>query len=331
MIYKALSNKGESKMGTVERLAEAIEVDLAALLPDMYKSPREKLGVMVACLIETRSCNTMELAARLPLVTDRVESRYAWVERFLSAETIDDMNVMERLTRRLLATLSGQGKTIIVSVDQTALDDERAVGMISARVGNRALPLFWAVKKTGGNIPIKDYVPLLERLKSCAPDGAKIFVMADRFYGSPEMVRACQEQGFGYHLRLKGNLTLTHQGGELQVEDIARLGGHGIVDADLCNSGVITNIGYVHDKGHKEAWFIAMSATPSRTTVLDYGLRWSIETMFADFKSRGFCFEDTHLQRPDRISRLLLVLAIALTWATANGQAAKKNFRSQAA
>ena len=86
-----------------------------------------------------------------------------------------------------------------------------------------------------------------------------------------------------------------------------------------------TNIGFVHDKGHKEAWFIAMDAVPWRITTLDYGLRWSIEPMFSDFKSPGFRFHDTHLQRTDRISRMLLVLAIAMTWATANGQSVQKN------
>lgn len=311
-------------MGTIERLAKAIGGDLEALLPDMYKNPREKLATMVACLFETRSCNTMELAARLPLETDRSESRYAWIERFLSAETIDDMAVMAVMSRRLLATLAEQKKTIVVSIDQTALDDERAIGMMSARVGERALPLFWIVKRTAGNIAIKEYLPLLDMLKSCTPEGADVLVLGDRFYGSPELIKACQTSGFRYRFRLKGNLTLTHQGGELHVEDISRLGCAGIVDADLCNSGVRTNIGYVHDKGHKEAWFIAMDDLATRATTLDYGLRWGIEAMFADFKSRGFHFEDTHLQRADRISRMLLVLTIALTWATANGQAVQK-------
>ena len=92
-----------------------------------------------------------------------------------------------------------------------------------------------------------------------------------------------------------------------------------------------TNIGFVHDKGHKEAWFIAMDAVPWRITTLDDGLRWRIEPMFSDFKSPGFRFHDTHLQRTDRISRMLLVLAIAMTWATANGQSVQKKPRSRAA
>jgi hypothetical protein len=318
-------------MSAIKHLAKCVESDLAVLLPTLYKNPREKLAVMVASLIETRSCNTMELAARLPIETERAESRYAWIERFLSADTIDDMEVMEAMSLGLLATLSAQGQMLIVSLDQTALDAGRAIAMMSARVGERAVPLFWKVKNTKGNIPIKDYLPLLERLKKCLPDGAKVMILADRFFGAPELIDACQRYDFHYRIRLKGNLTLIHEGGELSVEDMPRLGLSGIVGADLCASGVITNIGYVHDKGHKEAWFIAMNAKPSRTTTLDYGLRWSIEPMFADFKSRGFRFHDTHLQREDRISRMLLVLTIAMTWATANGQFVQKKRRSRAA
>jgi hypothetical protein len=144
-------------MGTIEHLATCIEQDLCALFPAMHKNPRKKLATMIATLIatliETRSCNTMELAARLPIETERAESRYAWIERFLSTDTIDDMDVMEAMTRRLLPTLSARGQTLIISVDQTSLDPGRAIAMMSARVGERALPVFWCVKNTRGNIP----------------------------------------------------------------------------------------------------------------------------------------------------------------------------------
>ena len=167
-------------MGTVEHLAKCIEQDLAGMFSAMFKSPREKLAIMIAALIEARSCNTMELAARLPIKTERAASRYAWVERFLSTETIDDMDVMETMTRGLLPTLSAKGQALIISMDQTSLDAGRAIAMMSARVGERALPLFWQVRNTKGNIPIKDYLPLLERLKLCVPDGIKVMILADR-------------------------------------------------------------------------------------------------------------------------------------------------------
>ena len=41
--------------------------------------------------------------------------------------------------------------------------------------------------------------------------------------------------------------------------------------------------------------------------------------MFGCLKSRGFRFEDTHLSDPERISRLLALLALAFLWAVQTG------------
>jgi hypothetical protein len=45
-----------------------------------------------------------------------------------------------------------------------------------------------------------------------------------------------------------------------------------------------------------------------------------IETLFGALKSRGFNLEDTHLKDPQRLSRLLALLALAFTWAFIVGQ-----------
>lgn len=52
----------------------------------------------------------------------------------------------------------------------------------------------------------------------------------------------------------------------------------------------------------------------------EYKIRWGIETLFGALKSRGFNLEDTRIQDPERISRLLALLAIAFTWAFIVGQ-----------
>jgi hypothetical protein len=45
-----------------------------------------------------------------------------------------------------------------------------------------------------------------------------------------------------------------------------------------------------------------------------YARRWSIETMFAALKSRGFDLEQTRLTDPGRIRRLIGLLALAFVW-----------------
>lgn len=84
-------------MGGVEHLAGSLVSDLSELFPHMNKSLREKLAIMIATLIDTRSCNTMELASRL------------------------------------LAAVCRHGQTIVVSLDQTSPGDDRTIGMVALR------------------------------------------------------------------------------------------------------------------------------------------------------------------------------------------------------
>ena len=54
--------------------------------------------------------------------------------------------------------------------------------------------------------------------------------------------------------------------------------------------------------------------------ITDYAKRWGIETLFGCLKTRGFCLESTHLQDPERLSRMVALLAIALCWAFRTGE-----------
>jgi hypothetical protein len=118
-------------------------------------------------------------------------------------------------------------------------------------------------------------------------------------------------------LRLKSNLILEHEGGEITTGEAAAKGIHNLINARFNNTNIHTNIGMVHEQGHPEPWIIAMDCKPSFYKTLDYGLRWGIEAMFSDFKSKGFSVTKTHLKHTDRIERLILTMA--LYWAVSTG------------
>ena len=82
-------------------------------------------------------------------------------------------------------------------------------------------------------------------------------------------------------------------------------------NARLFEESVPTAIGVLHERGHPKPWIIAMNGLPNRAAVLDYGVRWAIEPMFSDFKSRGFRLEDTKREVPKRLDCLILILALA--------------------
>ncbi len=97
---------------------------------------------------------------------------------------------------------------------------------------------------------------------------------------------------------------------ELASGEIIKLAPEGLVDTELYGTGIITNIGVIHEKGRKEPWIIAMNVTPSEYTVLDYGMRWGVEALFSDFKVRGAITQSQ--EKPNRLVRLVLVLVIAM-------------------
>jgi Transposase DDE domain len=45
-----------------------------------------------------------------------------------------------------------------------------------------------------------------------------------------------------------------------------------------------------------------------------YKTRWSIETLFGYFKTKGFNFEDTHMTDVNKIASWMLLLTIVVTW-----------------
>ena len=47
---------------------------------------------------------------------------------------------------------------------------------------------------------------------------------------------------------------------------------------------------------------------------------WEIESVFQGLKTRGFRFEDTHMTAPERIAKLMGLLAVAFDWAHKVGE-----------
>jgi Transposase DDE domain len=62
-------------------------------------------------------------------------------------------------------------------------------------------------------------------------------------------------------------------------------------------------------------YVIVVSEAQSDHVMEEYKRRWKIEVLFEALKSRGFNFEDTHLQDEKRLNTLFAVLAIAFCWA----------------
>jgi len=303
--------------GGVAHVASVIEEDLRDRGTDLYRSHIAGLADLAASVLACRSVNTSELATVLPRVVKSDEERYRYIHRFLSNPRIVPHDVMGAYVWELIAEAGSEGRTAILMLDQSKVGDGFECLMVSLRLAERAVPVAWKVVETGGAIGFDVQKPLLEAVTAMIPEGVSVLLAADRFYGTAALIGWCQAQGWQYRIRLKSNLILEHEQAEIATGDAARMGMTSLDNAIM--GSVRTHIGILHEKGHKEPWIIAMDCTPSRYKTLDYGMRWGIEAMFSDFKSRGFGVSKTKLRHADRIERLILVLAIATFWAVSTG------------
>ena len=306
--------------GGVSHIAQAIEGDLKIRNTGLHKPHVAALSDLAASVLICRSVNTSEWRSILPRKDCAEKSREQYISRLLGNSLIVPVRVMGGFAPEILRRAASHGQTVVVMLDQSKISDGFECLMVSLRVGERAIPLAWRVIKTEGAIGFNIQKPLLDAVVDMVPEGVTILLAADRFYGTANLIQWCQRRHWNYRIRLKGNLTLKHEGGEITTGEAANAGLNALLHAEL--GRVTTHIGIIHEKAHPEPWIIAMNDMPSKHKILDYGMRWGIESMFSDFKSRGFGVTETQLQHADRIERLILVLTVALYWAVSTGMEA---------
>jgi len=306
-------------VGSIQYLAEAIKEDLLKALPHQRKTQRDKLSLLVATMLHVRSANTMDLAASLPVATERIDMRYQWISRFLGNKLVDIHEVISPFACSVLRQLKKIQSYFVLIIDQTQASSELEVLMVSIRFGQRAIPLAWCVRKTQGNIGFEDQKFLLDKVASYLPSNASAVLMGDRFFGTADLIEYCKLKNWDYRLRLKNNLIVIQDLKEMKTKDLTNLEECFIENVTLTAAREQTNIAVIREAGHEEAWIIAMNKKPDFYKALDYGMRWSTEAMFSDFKTRGFGLEDTHLHYPERLEKLILVMAITMIWAVFSG------------
>ena len=246
--------------------------------------------------------------------------RYQWISRFLSNTHINVEEIMHPYAIEIFKRLAQGGGTLILMIDQSKVASGHEVLMVSVRLRDRAVPVMWKVVKTSGEIGYKEQKELLKKVQSFIPSGAKVVLMGDRFYGTSDLIFYCQELKWDYRLRLKGNLLVeSEEIGETTTGELGRSRIKFVENVFLTKRKVKTNIGFARESGHPETWIIAMASKPSFYKTMDYGMRFGIEGLFSDLKSRGFSIEDSQLKHAERLERLLLVMALALYWAVSTG------------
>jgi len=260
--------------------------------------------------------------------------------RFCVNERIETADAMRGIVVKLLKK---RKKKLLIALDWVNIKGFQTL-VASVVLKGRSTPIAWASTTNhvydGHRSRNAFEESLLLVLREMIPGKIKVIILADRGFGRTALATFCQRHGFGYVIRIQPSVTVRLHGFHGKLLDYPVYKGIAKVlkRVSYRSDGAVTQNVVVHwrknlPKKRDECWFLMSDQSGSALQLCKlYGQRMTIEQLFRDDKSKrnGWSLRDTKITKPDRIDRLLLILAIAYLLLCGVGLIAKTQFTPSA-
>ena len=331
-----------------------IHAAIKSVLPQLLPTQATNLALLVSALLAKRTACLSELARayprlvpeqrRVPAPKHDLLYRLKRLWRFLDNPRIDAQALQLALIPTTLAGL-GHPDVLGLAIDWTFFDSVLPSGRrlryqvlrIAVPRRGRALPLL-QLAYDRDNLPAGQSQNLLEEQALLAvvralPLGIHPVILGDRAFGRAAFLTWLQEHGLDYVVRITAGTGLVSADGSRW-----RLGTEGVrpgeirwatdvrygqryqgrprdlwVNVALCWR-LPRHVQRRQRSYHaEEPWYLATNQPSAQQAVAWYRQRFWIEESFKDSKSR-FQLKHVRVGSPERLTRLLLALTIALCW-----------------
>ena len=254
-------------------------------------------------------------------------SRRRHLQRFLNLDALSVVLLWFPLIEEILKRHFKSGTQLIIALDRTQWRENNVL-MVSAIYKKRALPIFWVLLEKEGSSNLveqqKALRPVIRLLKKY-----KLVVVGDREFHSIELASWLQGQNVSFVLRQKQSTTFRAK--RRSFQPLSSINIHPGIRQFYTNINLTQKAGFGHfnlavywkrkyrGKQEDEAWYLLTNLPDLKTAIKIYSQRFGIEAMFRDCKTGGYNLEGSKAS-PDRLVRLILLIAISLTSAWLQGQ-----------
>jgi hypothetical protein len=204
--------------------------------------------------------------------------------------------------------------------------DGRGVGrgccalMIHVISQGRALPLAWVVRQCPkGHGPEALHIELVALVSALIPEGTHVVFLGDGEFDGTDLQATMNEAGWLYACRTAKNTVATWEGIKFNLD----LLGSRIKPGMLIE---LKEVQFTRDaygpvmvlccwaQGEAEPLYLVRNLSLAEEAIKYYKKRFRIETFFSDQKSRGCHIQQSHIEDPQRLSRLLIASCLAYIW-----------------
>jgi len=275
---------------------------------------------MLLALLVTRTVNLKKIACSMSSKAD-VDSRYRRLQRFFANFEINYDTVATFLFQMFFCQDDG----CYLTMDRTNWKWGKAnINILTLGVVYKgiAIPIYWELLNKQGNSDTPERIALVSKFVKRFGKACIAGLLADREFIGETWFAWLVKDNIPFWIRIKENhLTTDSRGRAIPVKNLFRdLPAHH--ERALYGKRVIMGVElYVAAlKLFGGKYLIVVTPEYPGSAINKYALRWEIETLFACLKGRGFNFEDTHMVEPERVKKLMAVLAIAFAWAHKTGE-----------
>lgn len=272
------------------------------------------IGQVVVSFLKMRTSNLTVIANAME-AESKPESKYKQIQRFLRSFRWRQSG-FEKYQLELLG-ISGR---VDVLIDRTEWKFGRVwINILTVSVYYRGLsiPVSWKVFSRKGNLTGGKHVLVLSDAVRKLRRERIGKVYGDREFCNKEFFGYLYENELDFCIRLKKNyLADGISFKELLVGQSLRIKLKGKRKYEVLGY----EMGVSCERLSETEYLIVGTREVEPRAFVEYEKRWGIETLFGCLKSRGFDFEQTHLQKRPRIERLMFLLSLAYCLAIKTGE-----------
>jgi hypothetical protein len=319
-------------------------------LPTVIASQIESLGLAIVGTVQSMSSQMAKIARAMPLDTTAVAKEQR-LRRLLDNERLTQTDHYQPIVQQALHGLAHQRVQLLI--DRVLLRDQHNILVVSVGFRRRSIPLVWRALPHRGSSNLTDQQNLIQTAVKLLPNRVRISVHGDSEFRSRELFDWLRTQGYDAMLGIRGQLWVYDTGDPradgqplaARVLPLPPQTARGrnrkhrtspitylaqVYVGQEQRSGPVNLIGWwERDDDAKVVLHAVMTNLPATARTKAYGKRrmW-IETVFRDWQSGGFHLDQCGVPDTERLTRLLLVLAITYLWLVSLGRwVVKRGYR----
>lgn len=187
-----------------------------------------------------------------------------------------------------------------------------------------SIPLHWVhLDNKGGNSNSEQRIDLVEWFITNFPSVAINYVLADREFPSEEFIKWLSDSKIPFVFRSKSSVLATDGDKRIKISQLFPHLKHyqNKTKTDSKIRRIYNNRLYLtvrENQANERVYFISNTNQDNSADI--YRKRWTIETMFAKFKTKGLKLESTHLMKSNRVVSLFMFMAIAYCYTCKIGE-----------